>query len=504
MKDLKKEIKSHKLIYVLLSLVLGFALFIRIYRVDQILGFYFDQGRDALVIWNFWHHGKFFLIGPTTGIAGIFRGPYYYYLIAPFYLIGGGSPIFPSVFLAILSVVAIYLLYILGKESQSRATGLIAAIIASCSFYIIFASRWLSNPTPMLVLSMFLVFALFKIIDGKKNYWILVSLVAGLSLSSFGSAGEVFYFPAILIFAIWQRKNLPTKKIFFISLFLFFLTIFPQLLFDIKHGGILSGNLKKFLVDDKSFKADFWTVAKTRVNFYYDVFTNKIFEGKYQREKIILVIVGLSFLIFLPKFFKNLPAGRQDKKFKTLLILFLSPIFGLLFFQGNFGNIYDYYLTGHYLIFILLFAIILGKLWEFKIGKLFILYFFYVFLTTNLNVLRYKLSDGLDGPESIAFGNEKLALDWVYKDANGKNFSTDTYVPPVIPYAYDYLFTWYGGSVKGYEPSKDKINPLYTIYEVDPPSPDRLEAWLKRQAKIGKVEKEVHFGGITVQRRIRL
>ena len=41
---------------------LGLGFFVRIYRLDQLIGFYFDQGRDALVIWRLWHEGKLFLI----------------------------------------------------------------------------------------------------------------------------------------------------------------------------------------------------------------------------------------------------------------------------------------------------------------------------------------------------------------------------------------------------------------------------------------------------------
>src|SRR3990167_8398219 len=78
---------------ILVGIILLSAFFLRVYRVNEILGFYYDQGRDALVIWDLWHNGKFFLIGPTTGIAGIFRGPFYYYLIAPLYLIGRGDPV---------------------------------------------------------------------------------------------------------------------------------------------------------------------------------------------------------------------------------------------------------------------------------------------------------------------------------------------------------------------------------------------------------------------------
>ena len=57
----------------------------------------------------------------------------------------------------------------------------------------------------------------------------------------------------------------------------------------------------------------------------------------------------------------------------------------------------------------------------------------------------------------------------------------------------------------GREPLREKqISLLYTLYEVDPPHPERLEVWLKRQATIGMVEEEAAFGGIVVQRRKRI
>jgi len=100
--------------------------------------------------------------------------------------------------------------------------------------------------------------------------------------------------------------------------------------------------------------------------------------------------------------------------------------------------------------------------------------------------------------------NQKKALDWVYEDAKGRDFNVDVYVPPVIPHAYDYLFKWYGGKIHGREPKEELVPLLYTLYEVDPPHPERLSAWLDRQEGIGEVEEEVKFGGITVQRRRRL
>src|SRR5258708_14636072 len=85
LKKIKLEISAHKFIYFTLSIILIAGFFVRVYRLPEVLGFYFDQGRDALVIWDLIHSHKFFLIGPTTGLAGIFRGPSFFFLLVPFF-----------------------------------------------------------------------------------------------------------------------------------------------------------------------------------------------------------------------------------------------------------------------------------------------------------------------------------------------------------------------------------------------------------------------------------
>jgi len=179
-----------------------------------------------------------------------------------------------------------------------------------------------------------------------------------------------------------------------------------------------------------------------------------------------------------------------------------------MFFQGNFGNIYDYYLTGYYLIFILLFSIILGKMWNSVPGKVFVIYFLYVFINLNYHVTKSRISDQLDGKNSVGFGNSKWAVEWVYRDAGDRKFNVDVYVPPVIPYAYDYLFKWYPTTSRfqgiDSELVQSNVDLLYTIYEADPPHPERLDEWLKRQEGIGRIEEEENYGGVFVQRRTRI
>lgn len=483
---------------ILVSVGLIAAFVIRVFRIDQTLGFYYDQGRDASVIWDLIYKGKLFLIGPTTGLPGVFRGPYYYYLIAPFYWLGNGNPIWPYVFLTFTTVLAIALIYYLGKKIQDRTTGVIAAVIAAFSFNIFLASRWLSNPTPMLLLSLILVWGMIKVTEGKRWTWSIIATVAGLSLFSFGSSGEFFYLPALAIFLVWQWKNRPNLKNLVLSIFLFILTFAPLVLFDLRHQNILLNNLfGTFGVGSGSFGVPTLDFIKSRTAAYFGIFTNKIFQSSSNLNSIALVITGISFLAFLPKLFKN-------SKTKIILLLLGSAVLGLYFYRGNYGILYDYYMTGYYLIFILLFAIVLGQIWKYRIGKIFIAVFFILFFMNNIPHIRGRMNDECNVSESICLLNQKQAIDWIYEDAGNRDFNVDVYVPPVIPYAYNYLFTWLGTTKYEKMPQDNQIPLLYTLYEVDPPHPERLQAWIDRQKGIGNIIKEEKFGGIVVQERQRI
>jgi 4-amino-4-deoxy-L-arabinose transferase-like glycosyltransferase len=494
---LKKIKHCFTLEHISVSVILTISFILRIFRVDQILGFYYDQGRDGLVIWDLIHSYKFFLIGPTTGLPGVFRGPFYYYLIAPFYWLGNGNPVVPAVFLVVLSVMALGIMYYLAREIGGKKMGIIALILGSFSFEIIYASRWLSNPTPMLFLSMVLVWMLFLIQDGKKWAWIILSFVLGLSFFHFGSSGELFYFPAVLIFAICFKK-FPDIKTALISVGTFLLTFAPLLIFNFKHGNILGNNIGGLIGSGKSFGLPDWQFASERLGVIGTYFSSLMFRNPSNIEWINLFVILIIFIYFLPKIVKN-------NKIKVILILLGSVIFGSVFFQGNDGNFYQYYLTGYYLIFLILVATVLNSLLEFPfIGKFLITYLVLFFLFQNWSFIKPYINTTGTRWDAIVLSNQKSAIDWIYKNAGSREFNVDVYVPPVLSYSYDYLFKWLG-TTKYYKlPLDSQVPLLYTLYEVDPSHPERLKAWLDRQAGIGKVIKEQSFGGITVQERERI
>jgi 4-amino-4-deoxy-L-arabinose transferase-like glycosyltransferase len=492
LKKIKKFLSTNYLLLAMLSL----ASFLRLFRINELLGFWYDQGRDALVIWDMFHRIKFSLVGQMMGFTGILRGGWFYWLLTPFYALGGGNPTWPTVFLTATSVLAIFLLYKIGVEIGGKNVGLMSALIATVSVYVINASRWLSGTTPELLVSVLLLWAVFKFLEEKAWAIPLIGFLVGMSFQ-FEGATEVYYVPALLLIFSLNRRILPSIKTFGLAFVLFMIPAIPQLIFESRHPGVLSGALYNFVFHEKTFTLSFWEIIRTRLPYYYGLFYSKFWlDGG--------TVFAPFFVLFIFILFTKWKIFWSNPKFKVLFIFAVAPFVGTLFFIGNLGAVYDYYFTAYYLIWILLFSFVLISVSKSKIGKSVVIIFIAALLIENVIGFKNNYFVSLNDPTRTSFDGQLKAIDWIYKDAGSKDFNFDVYVPPVVPYEFDYLFKWYGNSKYGRTPVEKNIPLLYTVYEVDIFHPERLQVWLDRQKGIGDVLKEQSFGGITVQERQRI
>ena len=484
--------KKDKLEYLILFLILAFSAFFRLFRLNLLLGFWYDQGRDALVIWDLLHYGRFFLIGPVTGIDGIFLGPFYYYLLAPFYWLGKGSPVIAAAGLSWLTVGAIFLLYWLGKKMFSTSVGLLAAFLYGFSYHQVTFSRWLANPNPLPFFTLLVLIFLYEFIQGHNfKFLILSAFFVGLCLQ-LEAASAVFFLPSIAIILIWQRKKV-NFKILTLSFLAFFITLLPQIYFNFRHDGILVSAFRKFLIEEKSFKFSFLQVIHLRLLTYYDVFTGKLIPHLGKLRLLVLALFSAPFVLFRKKMF--------SKESKLLLIWLFVPLVGYFFYQGNHGYVWDYYFTGVVPAFFLLFSVGLYHLIKQSLaGKVIVCVFLIVFAFSNLSPIKNYLKTGI----GIKLQSQEKAIDWIYQQAGNEPFNADFYVPPQIYYSYSYLMKWYGGGKYGREPETKQVRQLYTLHEPDGEHPQFLKAWLERQDGIGKINKEYSWGDITVQKRERI
>jgi 4-amino-4-deoxy-L-arabinose transferase-like glycosyltransferase len=491
-KKLVKEVKAHKIVYFVLFIILAFSAFFRLYRLHDLLGFWYDQGRDALVIWDFLHYRKFFLIGPVTGIEGIYLGPFYYYLLAPFYWLGKGSPVMAAAGQSWLTVGAIFLIYLLGKEIYGRGVGLLAAFLYGFSYDLVVFSRWLANPSPLPFFTVIVLLLLYFFVKGKDKALIGAAFFIGLCLQ-LEAAAAVWFLPATLVILVWQRRVFKKPRILVLTFLAFFVTLLPQIVFDLRHQGVLRGAFQRFLVGERSFSLSLAQTMRLRLLIYYDVFFGKFSFGQNWVKIGLLALFSAAILKLKKTIFSQ--GG------KLLFIWLLTPLLGFLFYRGNYGYVWDYYFTGVIPAFIILFAAgiyFLAK--ESLSSKILIGLILILFGVINMQSLKNYYQAGI----GIALRAELRTIDWIYQDAKAEEFNIDAYVPPQIFYSYSYLFRWYGQTKYGREPETKLVKNLYTLYEPDGEHPQFLQAWQKRQDTIGKIVKSDFWGGITVQKRERI
>ncbi len=488
---------KQKIYYGLVIIILLFACFVRVYRLNDLVGFYYDQGRDALVIWNLIHDHKFFLIGPTTGVEGIFLGPFYYYLITPFYWLGNGNPVWPATFLGLLNVAGIYIVFAIARKYFDNTSAILTAFIMSISYYLVIAHRWLSNPTPLPFFSALAVWSILQIINSKdQKYWPMLGLLMGLSLQ-LEAASATFFIPAVAIILAINHDRLRTKPIWILSGILVFIsTLLPQLVFDFRHDHILYKSFYSFLIAEKSFRPELFAFLQQRLIVYQNIITN-LFWATQKNSEIFIVLCVVSAVMVKKKLF--------SKEYLALSVWCLTPLAILLFYHGNKGYLWDYYFTGIFPFLILMITRIMVLMAQrYFVVKLVAPVMLIALSYLNFLPIYTALTKNIHAAGNISLGSSVLAVDWIYKDTKTRPFNVDVYVPPVISYAYDYLFLWRGTTKFHTLPSDQREPALYTLYEIDPPHPERLEAWLSRQAGIGKVETSFDIGGIIAERRIRI
>src|SRR3972149_7755166 len=77
-----------------------------IFPLKGLFAFNYDQGRDFLAVSKIIWEKDLVLIGQTTGLSGIFYGPWWYYFLAPVVFVSGGDPQKVACFFSFLGILS--------------------------------------------------------------------------------------------------------------------------------------------------------------------------------------------------------------------------------------------------------------------------------------------------------------------------------------------------------------------------------------------------------------
>jgi len=462
--------------------------------------FTYDVGRDMLALWNIAYLHKVSLIGATTGLPGVFYGPWWYYLLTPFFIVVSGNPQGIAFAMSLVGILSIILVFILGKKLGGNFLGICLSSIVSVSGIFIFLSSqiWNPNVVPLFVILVLLI--LFKIyLPDKKNkskYYFLLGFILVLIVDLEIVYGLLLSIGIILSVIFTVKRKISIK---FISYFVFgvLIILFPRIFFEIRHQFLMTKSIISFFSNGNSSEVSaISNVFTNRFNIFFDQFNFTLAAENKFIGLFILLFISFTLLFLYKK------TNASIKNFiNTSLIVLSVFLLGTIFFSHD---IWPHYLVGIPVFYILLFGIslyLLSKKLSNNLVSALILLIIVLVSLNPVNLIK-SLNKPLWEGDAAVYRNQLAVIDYVYGDANGRKFKYVVYTPPVHDYTYRYLFKWYGPKEYKSSPSTDS-NLAYFILEPDFQNPQRLKDWLKERKGDGKIVKSQEVkGGIIVQTRI--
>ena len=494
----------------LFILIFFFGIFLRTYNLEKLLPFTYDQGRDAYVVWEMMTKKPIRLIGPTTGLEGVFTGPFYYYLLLPGYVLGHGDPTVAAKWMALIASLSIPVFFFFAKEAFNARAALLGSFLLAILPGPVEYSRFLFNPNPTVTVGLLFFWACWRGVMKSMWFFVPAFFLLGLLLQ-LEMAIAVFYVPLAFLFLLWSLRRFGVKFLpILVAVFALGITFFPLLVFDLRHQGIVSSSLLSSL-QDKTTHTSLAEVWEKRPKIYLDIFAKDLFRGGFIGffNVFVLFISIFSYLFFK----KQGPIHPMQFAFFSLW-LFL-PMLLLLFYTGNYGFISSYYFIPQFTagIFFLsaFFTWLAKKNWMLGTEKIHgrILVSFLIGMMVAVAVIHYE---GVLDPKNIQMNISRMrqAVGFVYNRSGDERPYTSIFVANGQTEHYDYLFDEFAR--EGSKQTHVNLSPndlrkqrdFFLLYEIHGLGQTILESrfdpWYKAAtASSTLVEKET-FGIINVER----
>jgi len=217
---------------IILSIILLLAIWLRFYRLPEVMTFFGDQGRDYLAARDMLLSGKLPLVGIPSSVPWLHQGPFFIWLTALALKIGKFNPISPAILTATLGVLTVYLTYTLANHWFSKQASLIASLIMATAPLAVIHSRMPYHISPIPLFSLLFIFASYFWAKNKLHLFWPVLLWAILLQFELTAAPLILINPLI---RYWQKKP-PIKK----DVITFFsataIPFIPKIIYDFTHG----------------------------------------------------------------------------------------------------------------------------------------------------------------------------------------------------------------------------------------------------------------------------
>ncbi|MBL7159626.1 hypothetical protein ISS85_04065 [Candidatus Microgenomates bacterium] len=469
----KPTFVQKKLFYSLaFSLFFLFPLFLSLKNIIQgNIPFWFDNARDFLLALG--NLEKPTLIGPPTGIPGVFYGPYWIWLLS-ISLIFSKDPRFATILVSIIPYFTLfpYLLWKLSKLLKNNSYLLIWPLfIFNYESYVTFL--WNPHPAPLIFLM--LIYLTITVFSQKKNKalkMMLVGLTAGF-LTNFhmsfgiGTTGTIFLYFIINAFislkGVVNVKRAFLKACFDLGALMLgvFVAFLPFFIFEIRHGFNQIKAIGHTIIMSTLYNsAVVGQIGLKKPEIIYQFFKplNQVF--KMPKHFSYFIVLTIIVFVYYQLKKQNISFIKIEKKLLCLLFLFTFGIFCLFLSSKN--PVWTYHFIGFEMIVLILIALIASKFKYLKFGLL--CWSIILVLSNFVKIIESPITNPLT---LSSLSTKKHITEKIYQDANQDSFAVFTYSSAIYTYDYDYLFTWLGEDKYSCQPEKEQSEAKF-IYLIIP------------------------------------
>lgn len=469
--------------------------------------YFLDQSRDLLLTKQIVVDHNITLIGARAGIGGVFHGPVWLYMIAPFFWLAKGDPFYTLIPLfTIINLLPILIAYLAGSKLYDKTTGLIWSLLIAISSTLIDPSFITSNAQVMPIVFLLYLSQIILYFRGKEIALAYAMFFVGLGFQ-FESAFAVFLIP-LTIWGLIVYRKLPKLKTLLMGIILFMLSVANFIIFEIRHKFLMSNSVLKLFDGSIEHFSDYKHLAKIEYRIYDRLLglKNYFFTTLFQDNlfvNLIVVIILLSAIVILTIKIKN--KKQLDNQIKEYLFIFSIPILYYSLYV-----LYPYPLWGQYTLSLpisasLLLAFSIKIIYSHLHNKLLLgLCMLLIASPALLWTYNNYFGSQANTPTFRSYKEQKDVAEYIFKDNLSKNkIGYFVYDSGSLTYNMDYLM-WYFGNKYNVEVVNEKLPITYLILNTPPKwNPGADKYWIENVINTnGDVLSRNKFvNGMTVEKR---
>lgn len=434
--------------------------------INQTFPYTYDQGRDFLKAESIVRDHDLILLGPTTGITGIYHGAWWYYFLSIPYILFNGAPQGFAIFITITVFASALLFSLFLKREFHWIAGLIFFLLVAGSSYFILLSTFAISSVFTFPFILSFLYSLHRFLETKKP---LFAFLVFFSLSNIFEAEvptglfAIAAFVAATLLLKKARDFLSPRKTIIYSLSGLVIPFLPRIASEIKNGFPQIKTALSFITNPQftNSKPFLNVVIERLVIFKY--YLDTLFPISNPVLIYSLVVIALVGLVLG---FRKLSQTNRLFSLSIVLMIFFLFVFACLYKNNFWANYYEG--LSFYFATVLAIGFYLFSKFKSKVLKMVPLAVFVLLLIINLYNVKKEVDGKKPVPDEGLRGHVKV-LDYLADINKNKDFCVRVYTPPVIPHTYNYLFSYYmkTGKTKNITPSYTDDRCFYII-EKDP------------------------------------